>query len=172
MKNLLKKIPYFDRGSSLSQVLKDSNKALQDVTATNFQLVSNASGCNMLFRRLRGAVRDMNEKTRITPAGSPRFRFEWGHLGEGREFFYLQPWDDDGLLFECAQKGWIISRAHKIPQDSRFMRESIGWDVVNVFQSDDGSLLRLSSSRFGSDLLSYPLYEDAILQALPLEGHQ
>ena len=125
---------------------------------TQYDLVQDSNKTKALFARLRHTIASLNEATRSFAGGTAKYRFEWGHLSEGREFFYLQPWNEEGLLFEQAHKGWIISRAHKVPQSSQFMRQSASWDVVTVFVSGGGEFLRLSSSRFGDELVSFLPY--------------
>ena len=47
------------------------------------------------------------------------------------------------------------------------MRQGDAWDVVNIFEANrEGSLPRLSSMRFGQDLMSYSLYQDALVNTL------
>ena len=93
-----------------------------------------------------------------------------GHISEGRYFFFLQPWNEEGILFEQAHKGWIISKAHKVSESNQLILQSAIWDVVTVFESEGGGMMRLSSSRYGDDLLRFPLYEDGLIQELPFGG--
>ncbi len=132
-----------------------------------YRLVENSDITEELFRRMQTSLVEKNQMTRQSPMMPPRLIQEWGKLPEGRRFFFLQPWGGEGLLFEEEKKGWIISRAHKIPEKHQFMRSSEAWDVVNVFVANwEESLPRLSSSRFGNDLMSFPLYQEALMTSL------
>ena len=168
VKKVLEKLNIFRGATPFSPSDGSSSQSGDSRPITQYNLVEDPQKTLNLFRRLKDSLMAMNEATRRRGGGTTELRFEWGHLPEGREFFYLQPWNEEGLLFEQAHKGWLISRAHKIPQSSQFMRQSVTWDVVTVFEPDNDGMLRLSSSRFSDDLLSFPLYEEALLDQLPL----
>ena len=169
MKNFLSKLKPFKRSKNLDLGPISPNDTGEGPSLPSFQLVQDEEHTQRLFRRMREELIQSNELTRSRPGETPKLRQEWGKLPEGREYFYLQPWNEEGLLFEEAQKGWIISKAHKVPQNNQFMRESNAWDVVTVFEPRNQGMLRLSSSRFGDDLLSFPLYQEALIEALPLD---
>ena len=97
---------------------------------------------------------------------------EHGQLSEKRKYFYVQPINEDGWLFERSPYGWTISRASKIVESQTFLRNSDAWDVVVLFKPDhpDG-LIRLSSKRLSHDLICFPIYHQMLMEALAL-GHQ
>lgn len=170
MKKLLEKVKSFKKTSNNDILVEKEakNAALKGASAKMaYSLVDNPIVTKELFRRIQQALSEMNQKTKVSPTTPPRLMQEWGRLDGGRQFFFLKPWGQDGFLFEEAGKGWIISKAHKISEQQRFMRSSEAWDVVNVFVNDwEESLPRLSSSRFGSELMSYPLYEEALMESI------
>ncbi|NRA66301.1 MAG: hypothetical protein HRU19_17580 [Pseudobacteriovorax sp.] len=132
-----------------------------------YDLVQDHRKTRTLFHRMRESLVYENERSRENPIQAPKMHYEWGKLSEEREFFFLQHWNSEGFLFEEDRKGWVISRAHKIEEQKRFMRHSEAWDVVTVFESNQSDCLpRLSSSRFGNDLLSYQVYQDALISSV------
>ncbi|SMF39632.1 hypothetical protein [Pseudobacteriovorax antillogorgiicola] len=157
------------RGSPKGRRQKILAAHLAPLAPTEFRLVQDSRQTQELFRRMKESIAAANEQTRFQRGASAKMRYEWGTLPEGREFFYLQPWNEEGLLFEQAHRGWIISKAHKVPQDRQFMRESRTWDVVTLFEPKDSGMLRISSSRFGDELMSFPLYQEALLESLPFQ---
>ena len=70
-----------------------------------------------------------------------------------------------GYLFEMTQRGWVISRAEKIINLDRFMRQLTAWDHVVLYESNEAQgTLRVKSEQWGEDMVSIPLYEDAMVR--------
>ena len=70
-----------------------------------------------------------------------------------------------GYLFEMTQRGWVISRAEKIINLDRFMRQLVAWDHVVLYESSElNGTLRVKAEQWGDDLVSLPLYEDAMIR--------
>lgn len=113
------------------------------------------------FDRLKARLVQSSQKRR--PGESPFFRAETGMLPGKRRYFYLAPWNEAGWLFEQSPSGWVVSQAEKIVAQNTFLRRYEAWDIVTLHAPNDGaSLIRVSSRRFGDELLSFPLYEEAM----------
>ena len=117
------------------------------------------------FIQLRDVFYLWNLKSKPGPGKAPRLMWESGNVTGYRPYFFLQPWNEMGYLFEMTQRGWVISRAEKIISLDRFMRQLSAWDVVVLYEAGelDGTL-RVKSELWGEDLVSLPLYEDAMLR--------
>ncbi len=113
------------------------------------------------FERLKKRLLENSQRRR--PGQPPLFRAETGYLADKRLYFYLAPWNEAGWLFERSPSGWVVSLAEKIVAKNTFLRRYEAWDIVTLHTPNDGaSLIRVSSRRFGDELLSFPLYEEAM----------
>lgn len=134
----------------------------------NYKLLENDTILNALFDRLRARIfKKAKEDNDKHLNGSPKLRMEYGSLAVNRPFFYLDPWEDLGWLFERNPTGWIISRADWIVHQKTFLREE-AWDAVNIFIPENSplSMPRISSKRLPNNLMSFFLYEEALLDML------
>ena len=128
-----------------------------------------------LFQRFRAALVRRSQGLGSHRLGEPPpFRAEFGRLALGRSqrsYCYLQPWNEQGWLIERTPTGWFIAPADKNIVTDTFMRTNMAWDSVTLFRPEDETegLLRIRSSRHGEELISYPVYEDAILKELGLK---
>lgn len=92
-------------------------------------------------------------------------RCESGTLQGQRPYFFMQPWNEMGFLFEMTQRGWVIARAERIVSSEQFMRERSAFDHVALFESSElPGTLRARSDQLGEELTSLSLYEDAVLR--------
>jgi hypothetical protein len=127
------------------------------------------------FIHLRDVFYLWNLKSKPGPGQPPRLMWESGNITGHRPYFFIQPWNEMGYLFEMTQRGWVISRAEKIISLDRFMRQLSAWDHVVLYESGelDGTI-RVRSDQWGEDHVSLPLYEDAMLrlfkELFPLES--
>ncbi|MBC7660892.1 MAG: hypothetical protein H7249_14435 [Chitinophagaceae bacterium] len=127
------------------------------------------------FIHLRDLFYHWNQKSKTAPGQPPRLMWESGNVTGHRPYFFIQPWNEMGYLFEMTQRGWVISRAEKIINLDRFMRQLTAWDHVVLYESNelDGTL-RVKADQWGEDLVSMPLYEDAMIrlfrELFPLES--
>lgn len=96
---------------------------------------------------------------------------EAGRLPGGRPYFFLQPADERGFLFERTGSGWVVSRADKIIERGLFLRDYEVIDQVNLFYALDGRTYpRVRSVGPRSELLSFAIYEQRLKQTLGLAG--
>ncbi len=117
------------------------------------------------FIQLRDKLYAWNLRTKSDPLAAPRLMWESGQITGHRPYFFLQPWNEMGYLFEMTQRGWVISRAEKIVDLDRFMRQLSAWDHVVLYEAGELSgTLRVKSDQWGEDFVSLPLYEDAMLR--------
>ena len=117
------------------------------------------------FTRLRDQFYSWNLKSKPSPAMPPKLMWESGNITGHRPYFFLQPWNEMGYLFEMTARGWVISRAEKIINLDRFMRQLNAWDHVVLYESSEmPETLRVRSEQWGEDFVSLPLYEDAMLR--------
>ena len=168
MKNFLDKISvsrFFPMARSKVTGHSSDDQQREPKAKIHYELTQDYQLAAQLFQRLCNAFVKLSESNQSGGLNSPLLRVEFGRLAADGRYMYLQPWDNDGFLAEQRDQGWLIAKAHKIEQTSRFMRESESWDVVNILQSNlDGGLPRLSSQRYRNDgLLSYLVYESRIL---------
>lgn len=118
------------------------------------------------FGRFRDFMYDCNRRTKIQAFDAPHSLWETGKLAGDRPYFYLQPWNDRGYLFEQTPRGWVVARAEKIAMQSQFVRERLAWDHVVLHEATDRpGLLRVSSELMGEGIVSLRLYEDFMSQA-------
>lgn len=101
------------------------------------------------------------------------YRVEKGRLPEGMRYFFVAPWNSEGWLFEAFPKGWSISLAGKIVERQTFLRSATSWDQVTLLEAleEPGKLessrcLRIDSTRFGPDLMTFPIYSQALIKEM------
>ncbi len=137
----------------------------------NWELVQDQADVRQNFVKFRDFMYRCNQKTRQDRISSPKALWEAGKLTDGRQYFYLQPWNERGYLFEESSRGWVISRAEKIAERGQFMRERGLWDMVTLHVSSElPGALRLSSEQMGEALIQMRLYEEFMAQAFQPEG--
>lgn len=125
------------------------------------------------FRRLQHRVyREVDRYNAHDKVGAKvhrRILRETGRLNDRRPFFFVQPVNEAGWLFEKGTHGWRISRAQRIVSQQTFMRQHESWDVVTLHTcSGGGGPPRVDSLKFKTDLVSYAVYEQQLLDALGL----
>lgn len=119
------------------------------------------------FWQLRDLLYQLNQAAREESWQAAPLLWESGKLAGMRAYFYLQPWNERGLLFEAIPRGWIVTSAEKITSQSQFMRDLTPWDRVTLYcDQDDPKQLRYESLRMGEGLVSPLLYENFMSQLL------
>lgn len=136
-----------------------------------FAVITHEGQAAAVFQRLRdGLRRRYLNQGRRSQRGS-RFTLEYGALPHGRQYIFVAPWSEAGWLFEGSGTGWLLSRAEKIVARDTFVRSALAVDQVTLYQRQDqpGGCLRLESTLFGPDLMTFPLYERELHQFLGWE---
>jgi len=142
-----------------------SPAAWQDQKKIEWLPVEDTQKVRESFVHLRDAFYLWNLKTKTGPGQPPRLMWESGNVTGHRPYFFLQPWNEIGYLFEMTQRGWVISRAEKIVSLDRFMRQLSAWDHAVLYESGElQGTLRVKCEQWGEDFVSLPLYEDAMLR--------
>ena len=139
----------------------------------SFDLVMDRRLVSALFFRLAGHLREYIEDHQRRAVGqAPTLQLRTGTLPDGEGFLFLQSWNEPGYLIELSQHGWLIAEADYIAHEHRFMRSRERWEAVTIMSSSQTGaaeiLLRISSSRWQGELLSYPIYFDRLCNDLPL----
>jgi hypothetical protein len=97
---------------------------------------------------------------------SQRYLKESGRMNDGRSYYFIQPLNTQGWLFEQTSTGWIISRAQKNVAANSFLRGYDHWDLISVFKAEDSSNTRLSSQRLNMHLVSPLVYQAQLVENL------
>jgi hypothetical protein len=123
------------------------------------------------FIHFRDLMYELNRRTKQEAGSTPRALWESGKLAGDRAYFFLQPWNDRGYLFEETPRGWVVARAEKITAQDQFVRDRLAWDHVILHEATDRpGLLRVSSEQMGEGIVSLRLYEDFMSQAFRSEA--
>ncbi|MBF0441654.1 MAG: hypothetical protein HQK54_07090 [Oligoflexales bacterium] len=182
MKNFIEKLVFPWKNFRRKDRVQGKKSPLQDLgnlslvksrpahlSKRNYTLVEDQDALDYLFNKLKtnlltaygyGKYRGVNNL--------PRVRYEAGTIMGNRSYFYLEPWDEKGWLFERTPYGWIISRADKIVEQKTFLRGE-SWDAVTVFKPEGEEVFRLSSKKMGDELLSFMIYEENIKREIIIE---
>ena len=119
-----------------------------------------------VFSKLAFKISRRIEKSKQnTPFSSP-LMFEKGKIAETTPYFFVQPLNEMGILFERNSKGWSICRAEKIVHEGRFLRSLESIDIATVENIPGKSFVRVYSSGFGQRLLPFMIYEETIWESL------
>lgn len=150
----------------LEEILKLRSRPLNlDQKRVEWQPVQDSQRVREAFIRLRDHFYAWNQKSKTSPGVPPRLMWESGNITGHRPYFFLKPWNDIGYLFEMTNRGWVISRAEKIPNLDRFMRQLNAWDHVVLYESSElPETLRVRAEQWGEDFVSLSLYEDAMIR--------
>ena len=138
-----------------------------------YDIVTDSRLARALFQRLASHLKEFLDQHQSQVMGqAPAIQLRLGRLPGGESFLYLQSWSEPGCLIEMASHGWLIAEADYIAHEHRFMRARDSWEAVTIMSSgvspEGERLLRISSSRWPSDLMSYPIYFDRLCAELPL----
>jgi len=171
--NLLKQLGF----SKVSETGYDSRPLVRQrpiSLETRYVPVQSTDEVERLFGRLNRRIFSEIDRSELDSAQfgaklQPKMIRESGKLPGRRPYFFVQPLSHDGWLFERSETGWVISQARKIVDISTFMRAYENWDIVTVYEPNDGQgTIRLTSKRFEDNLVSFSVYEQKMLKSLGL----
>ena len=150
----------------LEEILKLRTHPLQlDQKRVQWVPVEDTQRVRESFTRLRDLFYSWNLKSKTAPGVPPKLMWESGNITGHRPYFFMQPWNEMGYLFEMTTRGWVVSRAERIINLDRFMRELNAWDHVVLYESPEmPETLRVRSEQWGEDFVSLSLYEDAMIR--------
>lgn len=137
-----------------------------------YEVMDDQVAIDALFLRLRRLVFKNTDREFVGVQAiqhGPKFIREAGKVAKDRPYFFLQPLNQEGWLFERTTSGWLVSKAQKIVKSDTFLRSHEPWDVVNLYRPKDGKgTTRVSSQRLGQDLISFAVYENKLNESLGL----
>lgn len=140
-------------------------------SSTEWRPVEDSRLVRNAFNQFRDLMYEYNRRTKQQAGAAPRALWEAGKLAGDRAYFFLQPWNERGYLFEETPRGWVVARAEKIATRSQFVRDRLAWDHVILHEATDRpGLLRVSSEQMGEGIVSLRLYEDFMSQAFRSEA--
>lgn len=146
-------------------IVKDRPASLMD----RYELVSLDELTDEVFLRLRQKVYGALDKASVA-TGHPSHYRDAGRLAPSRPYFYIQPLNHPGLLFERAGAGWVVSSAQKIAAHDTFLRSEAPIERVSLFVPRNGEgLPRVQSTAEKGTLMALAVYEQRLLQRLGLE---
>ena len=119
-----------------------------------------------MFSKLAFRMHKKINECRAQKPFSPPLIFEKGKIADSTPYFYIQPWDERGFLFERNSKGWSICRAEKISHQGRFLRALDSIDIATVETIPGSSFIRIYSAGFGEESLPFLIYEETIWDEL------
>jgi hypothetical protein len=138
-----------------------------------YEALDDGDTADELFLRLRRFLykaSDEANQQQDSPVAPPKILREAGRVYPERPYFFLQPLNDKGWLFERSGNGWVVSKAQKIVKDQNFLREQDPWDVVTLYRNRDGQgTPRISSQKLGAELVSFSFYEQKLNEVLSLK---
>lgn len=150
----------------LEEILKSRPNPLKlDQKCVEWSPVEDSERVRESFVHLRDLFYSWNQKSKTAPGKPSRLMWESGNITGHRPYFFIQPYNEMGYLFEMTQRGWVISRAEKIINLDRFMRQLNAWDHVVLYESGEmQNHIRVKSEQWGDDFVSLALYEDAMIR--------
>ena len=138
--------------SSRNKLMKDRPESWND----DFEVSKDREQVLKKFKKLSKSLfeefKGVNEKSNL---GTWR---ESGHFNTDRGYFFVQPFNCSGFLFEEVESGWQLSLAEKIVRQGTFVKSSQVIDHVRVYKNEAG-LTRVSSEWMGMDKVSMSVYQ-------------
>ncbi len=130
-----------------------------------YELLDHEELGDEVFLRLKDKIFAAAKSRR--PFMSPGFLTEAGRVAPGRPYFFVKPMNGRGWLFERSGKGWVVTSAEKIVGRDLFLRSETPVDVVSLYLARDRAVFpRVKSNVFGSDLLSFSVYEQRLMNQI------
>lgn len=132
----------------------------------SFEPVDNGELSEQLLIRLRRRIYQSLDHKKIY------CHREFGRLATGRAYFFLQPFNAAGFLFESSQTGWIVTRASKIVHEETFIRNGERMEQATLLLPQAGTFgdepvfPRVASSLFQQNNMAFSLYEMKLIQKL------
>lgn len=117
-----------------------------------------------LFIRLRQRIYQSLDRQQ-----KPCYR-ERGRLTTGQSYFFLQPFNETGLLFECVHGGFRITGSSKIVGDETFIRNGESIEQAALMGADPSAFgeeivfPRVNTILFDQTYMPFALYEAHLIQ--------
>jgi hypothetical protein len=145
----------FNDDSDDYQLVKSRPQSLSET----YVLLEDKDAGDDVFMRLYDKIADV-----IDSDSSVTILKEYGKSDQNRNYFFVQHLNEKGLLFERNLNGWEVSTAQKIVANDSFIRDRECLDVVTLHKPKEGAgMIRVSSAKFGDELISFVVYEQKII---------
>lgn len=149
-----------------ASILGDQPTSLLD----SYELLHEGPLADELFIRLRIKIYGRLDR-------HPRpYHREFGRLASGASYFFVQPFNEKGWLFESQRGGWILSKAAKIYGEATFIREGTPLEQAQLRlpplgRSSVGGMPRLVYPRVATEIfqetgMALALYETKLAEFL------
>lgn len=152
----------------------DRNQETSPYQRNRYHLSKNAAKENQTFLELKNSLFAKMDEQRASLLNqgliAPQFFRESGKFADERKYFFIKPNSQKGWLFERSGNGWVTSRCEKIQATNTFLRGVEVWDIVTLFAPETHfeAPYRVSSQRYGSDIISIEVYKIKLYQGLGL----
>ena len=135
----------------------------------DYEPIEDAAPSEQVLIRLRLKIYQSFDHRQI------RCHREFGRLATGCSYFFLQPFNASGFLFEGRPSGWLVTQAQKIIGDETFIRDGESLEQVVLLMSGGGAqrsrggellLPRVTTALFQETTMALSLYEMRMIQWL------
>ena len=141
-------------------------------STTSYSNVTNPYQVEILFKKFRDVLIERLTLLTRTTNGSisyPSFFKDAGKSQGNKSYFFVQPFNQSGLLFEETSTGWIVSQARFNAEEKTYTKEKEILEQVDLFIPKSGiGNIRLNSQMLNLRLVTFSAYEDKILEQMEL----
>lgn len=139
---------------------------------TSYVNVTNPFQVEIIFKKFRDVLVDKLSYLTRTSSGSisyPAFFKDAGKSQGNKSYFYIQPYNQSGLLFEENQSGWTVSLARYNAEEKTYTKEKEILENIELFIPKTGiGNIRINSQLFNLKLVTFKAYEEKIINKLEL----
>ncbi len=141
-------------------------------STTSYSNVTNPYQVEIIFKKFRDVLIDRLTLLTRTSNGSisyPSFFKDAGKSQGNKSYFFVQPFNQSGLLFEETSSGWTVSQARFNAEEKTYTKEKEILEQVDLFIPKSGiGNIRLNSQMLNLRLVTFSAYEDKILEQMEL----
>ena len=158
---------------SINKYRKQSSKTSPLLSSTtSYTNVTNPYQVEIIFKKFRDVLIDRLTLLTRTQAGAisyPSFFKDAGKTQGNKSYFYIQPFNQSGLLFEETNSGWTVSSARFNAEEKTYTKEKEILETIDLFIPKTGiGNIRLNSQMLNLRLVTFTTYEEKILKELEL----
>lgn len=151
---------------------KGSSGSSTSTLSTSYISVTNPYQIEIIFKQFRDVLIDkLSTLTRSTHGSIsyPAFFKDAGKSQGNKSYFYIQPYNQSGLLFEENQSGWTVSSARYNAEEKSYTKEKEILETVELYIPKTGiGNIRLNSQLFNLKLVTFKTYEEKMVTNLEL----
>ena len=141
-------------------------------STTSYTNVTNPYQVEVIFKKFRDVLIDRLSLLTRTQTGTisyPSFFKDAGKSQGNKSYFYIQPFNQSGLLFEETNSGWTVSVARFNAEEKTYTKEKEILETIDLFIPKSGiGNIRLNSKMLNLRLVTFTTYEERILKELEL----